>query len=716
MRASPGKGVSLSPRAAASTSSATSTLAKRPITADDLFAIPIVGDPRSSPDGSRVAYVVTHLDKEADDYRSAVWLVPIEGGVPRQLTAGAARDSSPRWSPDGRTLAFVSTRAPMVPAAPDPSATGKDGKGANTTAEPPKPLPQIWLLPVDGGEPRQLTNRPFGATSPAWSPDGGTVAFLSPTAPEEDSQIHRTEAVADERVIDLIRYKHDGRGFVADRYTHLWTVPAAGGEPRRLTAGPHDDDQPAWSPDGRSIAFVSNRGPGHERNAVSAIYLVPATGGDTRPLVEWDARFHSPAWSPDGRLLAFAGHDGAAESGRIDRLWTVPTTGGEPDCRTADWDVDCSDVGMSDLYTSTDVRPAWVGDDPALLTLASMNGEVHAWRVPLDKGQPALLSGGRRRVAAALSAGDGLVLLSGDLTHPFELSRCAADGSAEHPLTAHSGPFLNQVALAVPGELRVRAPDGGEVQGWMLKPPGADAGDPLPTILQIHGGPHAMYGSSPFHELQLMAAKGYLVLFSNPRGSAGYGEAFATTTRAAWGETDAPDVLAVVDEVVARGLADPARLGVCGGSYGGYLTNWLVGHDGRFAAAVTMRCVSNFHSFYGTSDIGFDFGEVEFGGTPWGDAARLLALSPISSVEKIETPLLIVHNEGDLRCPIEQAEQLFVALKRLDKPTRFVRIPEEDHDLSRTGKPSRRLARLHHLLGWFDHHLQPASGGGEVKA
>jgi dipeptidyl aminopeptidase/acylaminoacyl peptidase len=215
-----------------------------------------------------------------------------------------------------------------------------------------------------------------------------------------------------------------------------------------------------------------------------------------------------------------------------------------------------------------------------------------------------------------------------------------------------------------------------------------------------------MYGNSPFHELQLMAARGYLVLFTNPRGSAGYGETFAVSTHGAWGETDAPDVLAAVDEVVARGWADPARLGVCGGSYGGYLTNWLVGHDARFAAAVTMRCVSNFHSFYGTSDIGFDFGEVEFGGTPWADAARLLALSPISYVEAIDTPLLIVHNEADLRCPIEQAEQLFVALKRLGKPTRFVRIPEEDHDLSRTGKPSRRLARLHHLLGWFDDHLR----------
>jgi len=464
---------------------------KRPVTADDLFAIPIVGDPRPSPDGSQVAYIVTRLDEAADDYRSAVWLVPTAGGEPRQLTAGAARDSSPRWSPDGRTLAFVSTRAPIVPASPDPSAKDDDKKDDKQEKQAPKPLSQIWLLPVAGGEPRQLTNRPFGATSPTWSPDGATVAFLSATAPEEDPTVHRAEAVADERVIDRLRYKHDGRGFVADRYTHLWTVPATGGEPRRLTGGPHDDDQPAWSPDGRSLAFVANRGPGHEHSTVSVLYVVPTAGNadDVRPLVERDARFHSPVWSPDGRTLAFAGHEGAAESGRIDRLWTVAAGGGDPVCRTADWDVDCSDSGMSDLFAAADLRPAWVDDGAALLTLASANGEVHAWRVPLGPGQPVLLTGGRRRVAAALLAGDGLVLLSGDLTHPFELSRCAADGSAEHPLTSHSAAFLGEVALAEPEELRLRAPDGGEVQGWFLKPPGSIASEPLPTCSRSTAAP-----------------------------------------------------------------------------------------------------------------------------------------------------------------------------------------------------------------------------------
>jgi dipeptidyl aminopeptidase/acylaminoacyl peptidase len=208
-----------------------------------------------------------------------------------------------------------------------------------------------------------------------------------------------------------------------------------------------------------------------------------------------------------------------------------------------------------------------------------------------------------------------------------------------------------------------------------------------------------------FHEMQLMAARGYVVLFTNPRGSAGYGEEFTSCTRAIWGEADTPDILGALDAILARGYIDERRVGVTGGSYGGYLTNWIIGHSDRFQAAVTQRGVSNFYSMYGTSDIGFDFGEHEFGGTPWADADRLLRHSPISYVEQISTPLLIIHNEGDLRCPISQAEELFVALKRLGKEVAFVRIPEEDHNLSRSGKPSRRLARLHHLIGWFDKQL-----------
>ena len=695
------------------------TTAGCPITADDLFALHLVGDPQPSPDGSRVAYVVTRLDKEADDYKAAIWVVPIEGGEPVQLTGGSARDTTPRWSPDGTRIAFVSNRPPEQPPVAPPASDDKEGEGGAKAAKQrkdatDKPKNQIWVIPIGGGEARQVTRQRHGASAPAWSPDGRTLAFLT-ASDRDDDPVHRwlapvPETVADERVIETLRYRADGRGFYAGRHNHVWTIAAEGGDARQLTGGDTDDREIAWSPDGARIAFVGNRTPEREHNAVSAIYVVPAAGGDARPLVEMDARFDSPTWSPDGARLAFLGHLEAIVGGKNAALWTVPAAGGEPTNHTAGWDRSFGDYGMSDVAVGSEQRPVWSPDGSTLLALASDHGTTHVHRVDLDDGGVAPVTTGPRRVAAFGPAPDGrrLAFLAGDAAHPFELFVADVDGGNERQMTDHNRQFLAEVALAPVEELRFPSQAGDlELQGWLMRPPGAVAGDGVkrPLIVQIHGGPHAMYGHALFHEMQLMAARGYVVLFTNPRGSAGYGEAFTTRTRGKWGEADAPDVLGALDAVLARGGIDEARVGVTGGSYGGYLTNWLIGHTDRFRAAVTQRCVSNFLSMYGTSDIGFDFGEHEFGGTPWADTERLLRHSPISYVERMTTPLLIIHNEADLRCPIEQAEQLFVALKRLGREVRFVRIPDEDHNLSRSGTPSRRLARLHHLIGWFDDHL-----------
>ncbi|MDQ3541575.1 MAG: S9 family peptidase, partial [Chloroflexota bacterium] len=267
--------------------------------------------------------------------------------------------------------------------------------------------------------------------------------------------------------------------------------------------------------------------------------------------------------------------------------------------------------------------------------------------------------------------------------------------------------LVDEVTLSPASDLLVTSADGLGIQGWLLTPAGFSEGSDAkhPLIVQIHGGPHAMYGHAMFHEMQLMAARGYAVLFTNPRGSAGYGEEFTGSTRGRWGEADMPDVIAAVDHVSNLPWIDRDRIGITGGSYGGYLTNWIIGHDPRFKAAVTQRCVSNFHSFFGTSDIGSTFGAFEFDGVPWKDAEKLLRYSPISYVDSIMTPLLILHSEQDHRCPIEQAEQMYTALTYLERDVAFIRFPEEGHELSRSGTPSRRLARLHHLIGWFDSHL-----------
>ena len=687
----------------------------RPLTPDDLFRIALVSDPRPSPDGLQVAYVLTRLDQDADTYLASIWLAPVDPneGAPRQLTAGTARDTTPRWSPDGTQLAFVSNRPGDV--ANGAEASNKDGN-AGKSGKDAKPVNQIWVINPAGGEARQLTRLARGASGPVWSPDGRTLAFTSGVSEEDDVTAqggeYRSPAVADERVISDIAYRFDGRGFI-ETYSHIWTIPAGGGEPKQLTHGLYQFGEQTWSPDGTRIVFTGNRQPDRSLVRRSLVYSVPAGGGDVRSLTGdgIDYAFGSPAFSPDGSRIAVIGSDQPGTAAN-DRIWTIPAGGGTPTNHTGGWDRSFGDSGMSDVYVGSDVRPVWTPDGRSVLMLASDSGATHVYRADLGDGGEATVTqvtqGDRRIPAFGVLGSDPsrLVVMAGQPHRPFELRVVGVGTDTE--LTSHNQAFIDEVYLSPAEEIRFQSAAGDrEIQGWVLTPAGVKAGSGVkhPAIIQIHGGPHGMYGLGMFHEMQLMVAKGYIVLYTNPRGSAGYGEDFTTTTRGRWGESDMPDIMGGLDALLARGDVDPARVGVTGGSYGGYLTNWLVGHTDRFRAAVTQRCVSNFYSFYGTSDIGWTFGEHESGGTPWADADKLLRYSPISYVDSIHTPLLIIHNEQDLRCPIEQAEQMFTFLKRLGRETEFVRIPGESHDLSRTGTPSRRLARLHHLVGWFDRYL-----------
>ncbi|MDQ4098868.1 MAG: S9 family peptidase [Chloroflexota bacterium] len=688
-----------------------STTRGRPLEATDLFRIQLVSDPQPSPDGQWIAYVLTTLHQAEDEYRAAIWVAPVGPGEPRQLTSGTVRDTAPRWSPDGSTLAFLSNRPPhrKPPMSDDESSdtTGADSaRKQKSDGDAKRPTNQIWLLPFTGGEPRQLTAAEFGASSPEWSPMGDVITFVAKSDSEAGNAPMTNGSEADERIIRHIRYRYDGEGYI-ERYAHIWTIPAVGGDAAQITKGDAQDSQPIWSRDGQSIIFISNRRSDRARSAATTLYSVPAKGGEARQLTDENARFNGPSPSPDGTRIAFTGHLDYQANGRNVALWTVASGGNESTNHTERHDRSFTDSGMSDVYVGNDTRPVWQSE-ASVLSLCSSEGATSIVSVDLASNEVRQVIGGPRRIIAlAVTRTGQVVFVAGDGHHPFELFIADADGANERQLTHHNETLLGEVHLAELQDLKVTSADGTPIQAWIMPPYGFDAASGVKQrlIVQIHGGPHAMYGYAMFHEMQLMAARGYAVLFCNPRGSDGYGEEFTTTTRGRWGESDMPDVMAALDAVLKLGWIDEHRLGVTGGSYGGYLTNWIIGHTDRFRAAVTQRCVANFASFFGTSDIGYDFGEREFGGVPWTHADLLRRHSPITYVENMKTPLLILHSEQDLRCPIEQAEQLFTALKYLDREVGFVRFPEENHNLSRAGKPSRRLARLHHLIGWFDRQL-----------
>ena len=660
----------------------------RRITADDLYHFKLVSEPQFAPDGRTIAFVVTTIEREANDYRSSLYLAAADGSGTRRLTHADAKDGAPRWSPDGAHLAFLSNR------------------GAQQQA-------QIWLIRPDGGEAWQASRLPESVAAFAWSPDGTNfVAVSKAVEGQQEDGADKTDdkQQSDVRHITKIRYRADGEGFLDGKPKHLWLIPAFGGTARQLTNADTDDTEPAWSLNGHDIAFVTNRSDDRERNNVSEIWSISAAGSAARCLLGGDtASFGAPSWSPDGAQLAAVGNWDAASGGAKDHhLWLVPAAGGAARCVTEGYGRSIGDVAMSDIFAGSDAPPRWTPDGTRILALVSDAGSTHIQAIDVASGEVTPVTAGRRRVSALSVSGDGthVAYVAASATNPGDLYVATIDGRDERRLTSVNADFLDSVTLAEPEEFRVASlSDGAEVHGWVLKPPGFDPARTYPMILQIHGGPHAMYAEAFMHEFQLMAARGYVVVYANPRGSSGYGEAFTTATHTAWGEKDMPDVMAAADWAAGQGYIDENRLGVTGGSYGGYMTLWVIGHTGRFRAAVTQRCVSNLHSFYGTSDIGWTFGEYEFGGTAWDRREHFMKHSPISYVANMTTPLLIVHSEEDYRCPIEQAEQVFVSLKRLGREVEFVRFPGENHNLSRAGKPKHRVERLEHIIGWFDRHL-----------
>jgi dipeptidyl aminopeptidase/acylaminoacyl peptidase len=677
----------------------------RLITIEDLYQMKFVSRPRISPDGQRVAYAVTRIDDKKHDYRSALWIAAVDGSGARRFTTETAGTGGPAWSPDGAWLAFVREgEDPEQPVA-DEKGKKKHGKGK----------PQIWLIPTDGGEARQLTWMEHGASTPVWSPNSQQLVFSALVGPS-DEENDEGKPLPKVRVIDRLWYRLDGVGFIYDRRSHLFLIAATGGEPQQLTDGDWDDGDAAWSPDGTQLAFVSNHADDRWKLPGADVYVMPlqqGKSGELHCLTDGTLSSGSPSWSPDGKTIAFLAATKLRSAGHI-YLYTISASAdhGTATNLSKDFEGSCMDWTNSDIGDEHLMpAPAWSADGNTLYVLASQRGASRIYAIPASGSgvEPATLTPGEVHVRdfSIDAAHQTLALLLGRTTRPQEVFvRSLALTDTIHPVTHVNDAFFDELLLAEPEYLPYKGADGWPMDGWLLKPHDFDPSRKYPLIVEIHGGPQTQYGYGFFHEMQLLVAQGYVVLFTNPRGSCGYGYDFANAVRGAWGEKDSFDILNGVDEVLKRGYIDEQRLGVTGGSYGGFMTNWLIGHTQRFRVAITDRCVTNMASMFGASDIGWDLAEDNLDTTPWENLEKYMHMSPIAYVQNIQTPLLIIHSEQDLRCGIEQAEQLFAALKWMGRQVQFVRFEGQSHGLSRGGHPKSRLARLHHIKDWFELYMK----------
>ncbi len=660
---------------------------------DDVYALTGVADPRISPDGATVAYVANRVDREANAYGSAIWLAALDGSSePRQLTSGLKSDTEPRWSPDGSMLAFVSDR---------------DDKVA-----------QLYVMPVSGGEPRKLTSLKEDVSEAVWAPDGSMLAFVARVRDvaydEEDEKRRRP------RRITRLQYKLEHVGWTADRPQHLFAVMADGSdEPAQITTGDFEDSSPAWSPDGSTIAFISARHDDWDTELVTDAYLIDApTRGDRsgrepgageprtertsvrppRRLTQGGGQIHRLAWSPDGRRIAVLLYPATLDDPRHTQVAVVDAASGEARLLTESLDRNCGSYPPPR-------EPAW--DAEHLVFVVEDRGNIHLHRVAADgSAPPELVVGGERAVTGFDAVAGRLVFTA---TEPTMLPELFVD---DRRLTRVAEPFAAGRELASPERYTAVSADGSEVDAWVMRPAGFEPGRTYPALLNIHGGPYGQYGSEFFDEFQVYSGGGYVVLYSNPRGSSGYSEEWGRAIRGpgeagpGWGSVDYEDCMAVVDEALRRfDFIDPDRLGVIGGSYGGYMTSWIVAHTDRFKAAISERAVNQFVSEWGSSDFGFDF--KGYSGTfLYEDVEGYLKVSPTTYAENIRTPLMILHSEDDLRCPVEQAEQLFVTLRLLKRPVELVRFPAESHELTRSGSPVHRVQRFELVLEWFDRYLK----------
>jgi dipeptidyl aminopeptidase/acylaminoacyl peptidase/tetratricopeptide (TPR) repeat protein len=647
----------------------------RPLQIDDLFAFRQVGEPTLSPDGAFVAYTVRTIDPKKDKADTDVWMVPLAGGDAIRLTASPKPETRPRFSPDGKYLAFLSDR-----------------EGKKT---------QVFLLARAGGEAVKLTDYKGGVSDLAWSPDSSRLALV--VSDEDKDAIDDGDKTTDDArktpppiVLDRLQFKRDGEGFLRNLRQHIHVFALKPKASFQVTTGSFDDSQPAWSPDGREIAFVSNRTEEPDSNRNTQIFVVaPRVNAALRALTSARTSARSPAFSPDGTLLAYVeGGDPADIWYGVEHLAIVPAAGGTSRPLAAELD-------------RNPRSPRFAPDGRSLLFLLEDRGNVHLARIPVAGGAVERVVAGERTLTAFDVGKKGeIVVLESQPDHPAEVSVVAPPGLKR--LTHVNDETLAGLRLAKVERQEAKSADGTVIDFFLIRPAAAPEGTRLPTLLRIHGGPVSQYENQFVFEWQLLAANGYAVVAPNPRGSSGRGRDFSRAIWADWGGKDFEDVMAAVEATVARGTADPDRLGVGGWSYGGILTDWTIYRTSRFKAAIAGAGIANALAGYGTDHYQYEY-EAELG-LPWKAKDVWLNLSkPFLEADKIKTPTLFLCGEVDWNVPLINSEQMYQSLRRLAVPTELVVYPGQSHGIS---APSYQKDRYERYLAWYDRYLKPSPATG----
>ncbi|GAA0314271.1 S9 family peptidase [Bacillus carboniphilus] len=657
---------------------------KRGIRPEDLYELKSVTDPRLSPDGKHLVFVETEMSKEKNDYQSNLYYLNMEDKKSVQWTFGDKRNNSPRWSPNGEELVFVSNRS------------GKN---------------QLYKLHLNGGEAQPLTELENGASRPVWSKDGKKIAFSVALKPdeklgekkEEEDKKKDDKELKPLEVVEM-KYKSDAAGFLDGKQGQIALLDVSTGEVTQLTEGDHSHNAEDFSPDGKSLLISSNQDEEKDFSFKLDLYIHNLESGEKKLITEGkEGMFYGGTYSPDGKYIAFLGNEREFENATLTKVYLYDVEQGTTECVTADWDVAVGDFVVGDFQQGS-VSPGliWTMDSKGVFLQISKDGSTQIVHYALN-GERTDVTSGLEHVYGFSVNGEGTVgvVAVSTPTQPGDLFKLDVQTGEREQLTSVNDAFLADVELSHAEPFFFKGADDWDVHGWIMKPVGYEEGKKYPMVLEIHGGPHAMYANTFVHEFQMLAAKGYAVLFTNPRGGHGYGQEFVNAVRGDYGNGDYQDLMAAVDYALdTYDYIDKDRLGVTGGSYGGFMTNWIVGHTNRFKAGVTQRSISNWVSFYGVSDIGYYFSEWQMK-ADLNDIETLWKHSPLAYVQNVETPLLIIHSEKDYRCPIEQAEQLFIALKRQKKTSKFIRFPESNHELSRSGKPNLRMKRLEAIRDWF---------------